>query len=322
MQAGQGVSVDLTVISDLQFSGLAEAIAGAHAGARLHAVAAGDAIPQCLPGTALLAGPVGSERLDALLAAARELRWLHVFGTGVDGFPLERVPAQVTITCSRGASAVPIAEWVFAVMLAWEKQLPQRWMDAPPAQWWLAELGTLAGKTLALAGVGGIGGAVAKRASAFGMNVIALARLPRAAPPGGVEMVSRKEELFERADHLVLCLPSTPVTRHFVDAAALARVKPGLHLVNIARGALVDQEALRAALDDGRVARASLDVMEPEPLPAGHWMYTHPRVRLSPHISWSSPQAFPALLAPFLDNVGRFARGEPLAGVVDRAAGY
>ena len=95
-----------------------------------------------------------------------------------------------------------------------------------------------------------------------------------------------------------------------------------MHLVNVARGALVDQEALRVALDAGRVACASLDVAEPEPLPEGHWLYTHPRVRLSPHISWSAPQAFAALLAGFLDNVGRFARGEALGGVVDREAGY
>jgi phosphoglycerate dehydrogenase-like enzyme len=154
------------------------------------------------------------------------------------------------------------------------------------------------------------------------MHVVALARSPRSEPPPGVEMLRAKEELCERADHLVLCLPSTPATRHFIDAAALARMKSGVHLVNVARGALVDQEALRVALDAGRVACASLDVAEPEPLPEGHWLYTHPRVRLSPHISWSAPQAFAALLAGFLDNVGRFARGEALGGVVDREAGY
>jgi len=314
--------MEFTLISELALPELAEAVSRAHAGARLLSVAAQDAIPGRMPGTAMLASPLGSERLDALLAAAHELRWLHLLGTGVDGFPLARVPAHVAITCSRGASAVPIAEWVLATMLAREKQLPDRWMHVPPARWWLAELGTLSGKTLALAGLGGIGSAVAVRAAAFGMRVIALARRARETRPADIEMVGSREELFRRADHLVLCLPSTPATRHFVDAAALAHAKPGLHLVNVARGALVDQDALRAALDDGRVGCASLDVMEPEPLPAGHWLYTHPRVRLSPHVSWSSPHAFPALLAPFIDNVGRFARGEPLLGIVDREAGY
>ncbi len=99
-------------------------------------------------------------------------------------------------------------------------------------------------------------------------------------------------------------------------------MKPGAHLVNIARGAIVDQDALRRALDTGRVAMASLDAVEPEPLPAGHWMYRHPRVRLSPHISWNMPGAAEILVDAFIDNVRRWRRGEPLDGVVDRAAGY
>jgi phosphoglycerate dehydrogenase-like enzyme len=314
--------VDLTILSDFELPGLADAIAHRCAGARLRHVAADQPLPARLGGAALLTTAIGNPRLEALLAVASELRWLHVFGTGVDAFPLHLVPPQVTITCSRGASAVPIAEWVLAVMLSFEKQLPQSWISAPPSRMWQANLGTLAGRTLGLAGCGGIGTAVASRAAAFGMHVVALARSPRSEPPAGVEMVSTREELCERADHLVLCLPSTPSTRHFIDDAALARIKPGVHLVNVARGALVDQQALRAALDDGRVACASLDVVEPEPLPQGHWLYAHPRVRLSPHISWSAPQAFAALLAGFLDNLGRFGRGEDLGGVVDREAGY
>jgi phosphoglycerate dehydrogenase-like enzyme len=99
-------------------------------------------------------------------------------------------------------------------------------------------------------------------------------------------------------------------------------MKPGVHLVNVARGSLVDQDALHAALDDGRVALASLDAVDPEPLPDGHWMYAHPRVRLSPHVSWSMPGAADVLLDAFLDNLRRWRAGEPLSGVVDRAAGY
>ena len=99
-------------------------------------------------------------------------------------------------------------------------------------------------------------------------------------------------------------------------------MKPGAHLVNVARGTLVDEAALRHALDDGRIARASLDAVEPEPLPAGHWMYGHPRVRLSPHVSWNMPGAAEILVDCFIDNVRRWGAGEPLAGVVDPSAGY
>jgi phosphoglycerate dehydrogenase-like enzyme len=99
-------------------------------------------------------------------------------------------------------------------------------------------------------------------------------------------------------------------------------VKRGVHVVNVARGELVDQEALRAALDDGRVGLASLDVTVPEPLPAGHWLYTHPRVRLSAHTSWSSPKAFDWLLAPFLENLRHYLDGDPLAQLVDAELGY
>jgi phosphoglycerate dehydrogenase-like enzyme len=99
-------------------------------------------------------------------------------------------------------------------------------------------------------------------------------------------------------------------------------MKPGVHLVNIARGSLIDQDALRQALDSRRVAMASLDVVDPEPLPDGHWMYGDRRVRLSPHISWSSPGSQFRTVEMFLDNLRRYRAGEPLHGVVDLDAGY
>ena len=102
----------------------------------------------------------------------------------------------------------------------------------------------------------------------------------------------------------------------------LALVRPGMHLVNIARGTLVDQDALREALDDGRVARATLDVCDPEPLPAGHWLYEHPGVSLTPHTSWAGPGAFTQLVGAFHANYLRWRTGEPLIGVVDIHAGY
>jgi phosphoglycerate dehydrogenase-like enzyme len=250
----------------------------------------------------------------------RGVRWIHTLGTGVDRFPLGLVGDR-TLTCSRGASAVPIAEWVLAQMLAYEKHLPEAWISEGRDQWHTAQLGGLAGRTLGLVGLGGIGAAVASRAAPFDMRVVGLRRSPLPPPPG-VERAGTLDEVLAVADHLVLTAPGTTETRHLMNGATFAKVKPGVHLVNIARGSLVDQDALRDALDSGQVAMASLDAVDPEPLPAGHWMYGHPKVRLSPHISWSMPGASDVLVTTFIENLRRYLAGEPLEGVVDVAAGY
>jgi phosphoglycerate dehydrogenase-like enzyme len=278
-----------------------------------------DTVAADVRGDALLTLPWGTHNLPEVLA--RGVRWVHVLGTGVDRFPLGALGDRV-LTCSRGGSAVPIAEWVLAMMLAFEKHLPDMWIHEPVARPMPDALGTLAGKTLGLVGLGGIGLAVARRALAFDMHVRACRRTAAPSPIPGVAMVGSLRELVVDADHVVLAAPATPGTRHLVDGEVLAAMKRGVHLVNIARGALVDQEALRAALDDGHVALASLDAVEPEPLPAGHWMYTHPRVRLSPHVSWSTPGALDELVDRFIDNLRRWRDGQPLAGIVDPHAGY
>jgi phosphoglycerate dehydrogenase-like enzyme len=270
-------------------------------------------------GEVLLTMAWGSPNLAEVLKCG--VRWVHAYGTGVDAFPFDAL-GGLPLTCSRGASAVPIAEWVMAMLLAAAKQLPETWVHEPPERWSIGFLGGLQGKTLGIVGIGGIGQAVATRALAFGMRVLALRRTPRPSPLPGVEIVSDLGQLLAQADHLVLAAPATGETRHILDREALAQVAPGLHLVNVARGGLLDQDALREALDDGRVALASLDVATPEPLPADHWLYTHPRVRLSPHTSWSGPGALDRLLDPFLENLGHFLAGEPLAHLVDVELGY
>jgi len=253
-------------------------------------------------------------------AVQRGVRWIHTIGTGVDSFPFAVLGDRV-LTCARGASAVPIAEWVLAMLLACEKNLPATWI-AGRAAWKRMELGGLGGRTLGIMGLGGIGAAVAARALPFGMRVVAIRRGNTPSPVAGVELVRDLDALLGSADHLVLALPSTPETRHVIGRATLARVKRGVHLVNVSRGTLVDQDALREALDDGRVSRASLDTCDPEPLPEGHWLYTHPRVLLSPHVSWSMPGALDVFVDLLIENLRRYRAGEPLAGVVDVASGY
>ena len=175
---------------------------------------------------------------------------------------------------------------------------------------------------IGLAGFGALGQAIVPRALAFGMKVLAFRRTAWRDEVAGVEPVDSIGDLFERADHLVLALPSTPETRHIVDAPVLARAKPGQHLINIARGALIDQDALIAALDAGQLAAATLDVTEPEPLPAGHPLYAHDKILVTPHVSWLSSTNGTQLAAKIVDALDRFVRGEPQVDVVDPATGY
>ena len=259
--------------------------------------------------------------LPDLIASCRGLRWIHVLGTGIDKFPLH-LSANSIVSCSRGATATPIAEWVISMMLAHEKQLPERWLSEPPKTWYMADLGCLENKTLGIIGFGAIGQAVAKRALAFDMQVIAKVRTHRQSPVEGVKLVEDLHELLTVSDHVVLALPATNESNGLMNAETLSLMKPAGHLVNISRANLIDQEALRAMLDKGHIARASLDVVEPEPLPAGHWMYSHAGIKLSAHISWSGPNITQRLLAPFLHNVLGFANNQALQGVVDKTAGY
>ena len=276
-------------------------------------------VPEGLRGEVLLTQTWASPNIEEVLDCGVE--WVHAYGTGVNRFPFEALGGR-PFTCSRGASAVPIAEWVLAVMLAFEKRLPESWISEPPERWNLATLGGLQGRTLALVGLGGIGLAIAERALAFGMQVRAMRRRPEPSPLPGVVLVSSLEELLADAHHLVVAAPATPRTHHLVDREAFALLPPGAHLVNIARGDLVDQDALREALDSGHLALASLDTVTPEPLPEGHWLYTHPGVRLSPHVSWSMPGAMDGLVDPFIENLGRWQEGLPLIDQVGVEEGY
>jgi phosphoglycerate dehydrogenase-like enzyme len=253
----------------------------------------------------------------------RGVKWVHFIGTGLDSFDVARLARGRILTNSRGAVEVPISEWVLAVLLHHEKQLASIFIHEPPPRWPVrTPLGTLHGKQIALLGFGAIGAAVAARALPFGARVRALRYSQKPSPVEGVELVPTFEALIADADHLVIAAPLTERTRHILDTQAFERAKPGLHIVNIARGEIIDQDALRVALDRGVVSAASLDAVTPEPLPADSWLYSHPKVHLSPHISWSWPGAQDTIGRIFSDNVRRYVAGEPLANVIDPALGY
>jgi phosphoglycerate dehydrogenase-like enzyme len=249
-----------------------------------------------------------------------DLKWIQLVSVGIDFYPPWLFDGPV-VTCARGSSAVALAEFALGAILAAAKRFPEIWIgDA--ADWNPRPLAMVDGATLGLVGFGSIGEALAPRAQALGMTVLAVRRSNRPVDRPGVELLDDICELFERSDHVVIAAPATADTAGLVNRALLARAKPGLHLINIARGALIDDDALLAALDSGQVGLASLDVTHPEPLPQGHRYYSHPRVRLSPHTSVHTPDTRINLAARFAENLGRFRQRTALADVVDFARGY
>jgi phosphoglycerate dehydrogenase-like enzyme len=247
------------------------------------------------------------------------LRYIQIAAAGVDAFPPWFFSGP-TVSCGRGIASVPIAEYVMAAILAREK----RWAETrvgDASQWQQIPLGHLEGKTLGLIGAGAIGHEVAKRAAAFGMRVIGVRR-SGASGDALITIVPTLAELLAQSDHAVVAAPLTDATRGLVGRDALAAAKPGLHLINVSRGQVIDDDALLAALRSGRVGGATLDVTHPEPLPAGHPYYDCPQVWITSHISWSSENGDERIAAKLLDNLERHQRGEPLLDVVDAARGY
>lgn len=278
-------------------------------------------IPADIDGDVVFTRTDGGPNLAELLT--RSPRWVHTLGTGVDAFPFDALGDQI-LTCSRGISGDMIGEWVFAQMLAVAKAVREGPLSAPPESWNSPVPGitSLRGATVVILGTGGIGAEVARLCLALDMHVIGVRRRGTDAPHPGMTVVNDLGSVIGEADHLVIAAPATAETRGMFDDEMLGRVKPGVHLVNIARGTLIDQDALRRALDDGRIGVASLDVCDPEPLPEGHWLYDHPQVYLTPHTSWAGPGAFGEIVSTFRDNYLRWRAGEPLEGVVDVEAGY
>lgn len=249
------------------------------------------------------------------------LRWVHMRSTGIDRFPAWFFEVPL-ITVSRGAQAVAIAEYVLTAMLAFEKRLPVLWVSSRE-DWGRRDVGGLAGRTLGIVGFGHIGAAVARRALAFEMRVLGSRRTAGPSGMDGVEAASLKEVL-RTSDHLLISTPMTAETRNMFDDHAFGLMKRGAHLVNVGRGAVVDTDALHRALDSGIVAMASLDVTNPEPPPPGHWLYTHPNVHLTAHISSTGPSTEARAEEILLGNIAAYRAGDlqRMHGIVLRDKGY
>jgi D-2-hydroxyacid dehydrogenase (NADP+) len=276
---------------------------------------------------AYFSGDVFPERSPAFFAAAlgaEKLRWLHLFNAGVDhpifGRFLER---GVTVTASPGVNAVPIAQSAMTGLLMLARRFT-RFGEAQRRGEWLEHRELvfppdLATQTLVVLGLGGIGSELARLARAFGLRVVGVRRSRPAegvvdawAPP------ERLDEVLPQADWLAIACPLNAETRGRIDAAALARLPAGAHLVNVARGEIVDEPALVAALESGHVAGAYLDVFAEEPLPKDSPLWRMPNVIVTPHASHVSAGSETRQAERFLANLERFARGEALVDRVTR----
>ena len=263
------------------------------------------------------------------LREAGQLRWIQTAGAGVEWLLTPEIIARqaLTITNASGVHADQIAEHVFALLLALVRRLPlalaqqreQRWDSAP----FVRDVPLLAGATLGILGVGAIGERVAELGAAFRMRVLGLRR--GRAPVPHVERMYPPEslhELLRESDYVVNALPLTAATRKLIGAAELQSMRRNAVLINIGRGGTQDTDALVAALSEGRIAGAGLDVTDPEPLPPEHPLWRSDRVIITPHFSGGRPGYFEHVTDIFLDNLRRYRAGEALRNVVDRAAGY
>ena len=280
---------------------------------------------------------------DNALALAPSLRWIQLHSAGVDHLldhPI--MESEVTITTVSGIHATPIAEYVFASILAhrWRVALwthCQRERKWPPGRWQLFARPELRDSTLGIVGYGSIGREVGRLGQAFGMRVLALRRTDERAKAGYAEQDTGDpagsipdrfyppgalHQMLSECDYVVIAVPSTSETAHLIGEPELQAMKPTAYLVNIARGAIVDEAALVHALREGWIAGAGLDVFEQEPLPADSPLWDLESVLISPHVAGFTPHYDQRAAALFVGNLGRYLSGEPLLNRVNKTQGY
>jgi phosphoglycerate dehydrogenase-like enzyme len=284
-----------------------------------------------------------------VLRRGARLAWVHSGAAGVGGsLTPEMLASDVVFTNSAGVHASPIAETVLGMILHFARGLDLAARAQARGRWeasafldGAAPIVELGRSTVGVVGFGGIGRAVAGRAAALGARVFALRRTPqgtgevplrapaegaRRAPVVGTATVASGPEglaaLLRRSDFVVLAAPGTAETRAMIDRGALARMKPTAVLVNVSRGALVDEAALYESLASGKLRGAALDVFAVEPLPDGHPLWSLPNVLITPHVSAVTRAFWEREVDLVTENLRRFQAGEPLRNQVDKRAGY
>jgi len=264
------------------------------------------------------------------LASAPRLRWLQNMGAGVERLLTPELrQSSLIITATKGPMGVLMAEHVVTLMLALARDLPTFFQDQQARRWRRypderRPAREIAGRTMLVLGVGAVGREVARMCKlGLQMQVLGYARSRQDCPY--VDRYVSHADLpaaLGEADVVSLSLPVTPATIRIVDAAALAALKPGAFLINVARGQLVDQEALIAALQSGQLGGAGLDAFAEEPLPPENPLWSMPNVIVTPHTSAITDRLGDHFVDFWAENIRRFAEGQPLLGLVDKEAGY
>lgn len=255
---------------------------------------------------------------------ASDVRWVHVASAGVEPlvFP-ELHNRPVVITNSRGIFDQAIAEFVLGAILAAAKDLPETIRLQQQHRWQHRESRLVHGSTVLVIGAGSIGGAVARLSGAVGCRVVGLARQGRVDPDyDQVLPLADLDQQLPLADYVVITAPLTPGTSGLIGDQAFARARPGMVLINVGRGPIVDEAALVRALDAGTVRIAVLDVFSEEPLPPAHRLWSRPDIIVSPHMCGDFEGYREALVRLFADNLERWRSRQPLLNVIDKSRGY
>ena len=267
----------------------------------------------------LLLGAVPASVLDHVVTRAPNLRWIHSASAGVDRIatPLVR-ERELVVTNARGVFSRPIAEYVVMMSLAVARRLPQLLELQRERTWQPLRGRELSELTVGIIGYGSIGIEVARLLEPFGSRVIATRRHPErgSGDAPNVELVQRESDI------VVVAAPLTDETAGLIGAEQLSQMREDAWLINIARGRLIDEVALRRALESGWIGGAVLDVFSEEPLSPESPLYRTPNLVITPHTSWASDRVVERTVDLFVDNLRRHRAGEPLRNVVDLEAGY
>jgi phosphoglycerate dehydrogenase-like enzyme len=248
----------------------------------------------------------------AFVRSASSLRWFHSAAAGLDHPLFAEMMSRGTRLTTTHVQSIAIAEYVLRSVLDHFHDAPEWWAGHELRSWDRRSFREVYNTTWLIIGLGAIGTDVARRASPFGVRLIGMRRHPTGAEPVDEMVAPGDLDAVGRADVIVLAAPATAETHHLVDERLLSATKPGALLVNVARGSLVDEAALVAALDRGQLGGAVLDVTEREPLPPDDPLWVHPRIVVTPHTSAHGDGMLARAVEAFTANLARYVAGEPL----------